>query len=69
LLEKKVCSPDEKMNDSPQSRQVSVRSWNTFSVPPDGAEAQGRSGALALSATVQPPVDTHQEGLRTGTAP
>src|SRR5918993_1630373 len=29
LLAKKACSPDENTNDSPQSRQVSDRSWNT----------------------------------------
>ena len=29
LLAKNACSPDENTNDSPQSRQVSDRSWNT----------------------------------------
>jgi hypothetical protein len=29
LLEKNCCSPDEKTKASPQSRHVSVRSWNT----------------------------------------
>jgi hypothetical protein len=33
LLEKKACSPAEKMNSSVQSRQVKLRSWYTLSRP------------------------------------
>jgi hypothetical protein len=42
LLAKNDCSPDEKMNDSPQSLHVSVRSWNTPHGPPCPRNA-GRS--------------------------
>jgi hypothetical protein len=36
LLEKKACSPAEKVNSSVQSRQVRLRSWYTLSRPSSG---------------------------------
>jgi len=51
LLTKKACSPDEKVNCSPQSRQARRRSWYTSRGPPSADSTAPSAG----SETRQPP--------------